>query len=76
MNWKILNGNYPTNPIWGLPIWIVLAFEALVITVEILLGVLLWEKMKKRNEKIALITVVIVGNLVTFAMGAIIQGLL
>ena len=70
----ILNGSYPTNPLW-MNLAVVAIFEILVVIIEAAL--ISWYLGKKDAiDKEAIYFIVIVSNVITFLMGFAIQVLL
>ena len=65
----VLNGMYPTHPIWFA--WSLVAiFECLVVLLEVVItDVFMRDRVKSQIDRYYLALLIIIGNLVTFAVG-------
>lgn len=70
MKWLVYNGTFPTQIIWQ-NFFLVLAFELIVIAVEALVITYIHGK----YPKFPLYFTIIIANVITFMIGAVIQGL-
>lgn len=68
MRWMTLNGIYPIHPLWE-NFLLVLAFEFMVVAIETIIII----SIHKKHPKFPLYTTILVANLITFAIGALIQ---
>jgi hypothetical protein len=71
----ILNGSYPTNPIWK-NITLVVIFEMLVVIIEAVLISWYLTSRKTAISKETILFIVIVSNTLTFLLGFMLQVLL
>ena len=74
LNLIILDGAYPTNPIWATTSLLIMMFEILVIAIECSFFIGNWSWVKN-NKKHALL-IIVLANLLTFEIGAIVQSIL
>ena len=67
----VLDGLYPTNPLWQLPLLAIICFEIAVMIAEAILIVGNWDWMIKNKKRG--VALVVLANLVTLGLGVAIQ---
>lgn len=73
VNIIVFDGLYPTHPLWLTYLIFIIAFESMIIGIEGAILSLFWERIKNRR---GLWVAIIIANIVTFLIGATLQGLI
>jgi hypothetical protein len=75
MTFCFLDGMYPTHPFWFFNPLLIAFFEVVVILTEIcvILSIHDWAKKTKKDPSIWLMVAIVISNIVTFTIGALLE---